>query len=93
MLQGIDKKYNDYVQRNNKAFNQMKFEQMKHAQEQCVCLYVEKMDALEIDQHPVEDLTEKHASIREEALNKLKDLDGVDSQVLQNLEKVGRYVN
>jgi hypothetical protein len=90
-LQSIDKRYlSYYVQHNNKAIQQKRLDEVKNAQEQCVNFYAEKMDALEIDLHPVEDLLEKHASIREEALAELYDLIAEDeNHVLHNSEMVG----
>jgi hypothetical protein len=93
LLQDIEERYILYVQQNNKAIQQARFYEVKNAQEQCVCFYVEKMNVYKIEQHQlVVDLTEKHAYYKNKALAELDVFLAEDeSHVLQNAEVVRKY--
>jgi hypothetical protein len=92
MFQDIDRRYILYVQQNNKAIQQNRLDEVKNAQDHCVNFYAEKMDALQIDQHPVEDLTQKHMSIKKEVLAELHCfLNEDENHVLQNAEMVSFF--
>jgi hypothetical protein len=65
---------------NTAKARQLKLDNMKELQDKSIQLYVDKMDGLEIDTRPVENLKDKHTSFKTEALSLLDALNEKDDK-------------